>query len=105
MTAVRSVSIVGAGVAGLAAAISFAERGIEATVYEAKPDIGALGSGITLQGNALRELDRLGVWEQVRDAGYPFDLLSMRAPGPDATVLAEVPDVKMGCLLYTSRCV
>jgi 2-polyprenyl-6-methoxyphenol hydroxylase-like FAD-dependent oxidoreductase len=63
---------------------------------EIRPDVAALGSGITLQGNALRELRSLGVWEQVRAAGYAFDVTGIRAPDPHGTVVAEVPDAKTG---------
>ena len=96
MTAVNKVAIAGSGVAALAAAIQLAKAGVEVDVFEAKPELSALGSGITLQGNALRVFDRLGVWEAVRDAGYPFEGLNLRAPGPGAPIVAELPDVKTG---------
>ena len=96
MTAVSRVAIVGSGVAGTAAAILLAEGGVEVDVFEVKPDLSTLGSGITLQGNALRVFDRLGVWEQVKEAGYTFDVLGLRAPGPDAQVIAEIPDAPTG---------
>src|SRR6476620_2651448 len=80
MRAVRSVLVVGSGAAGTAAAILLAEQGVSVDVVEAKPDVAALGSGITIQGNALRVLRQLGVWDQVRDRGYAFDTLGIRAP-------------------------
>jgi 2-polyprenyl-6-methoxyphenol hydroxylase-like FAD-dependent oxidoreductase len=58
--------------------------------------VAALGSGITLQGNALRELRSLGVWDQVQAAGYAFDVTGFRAPDPTGTVLFEVPDARTG---------
>ncbi|WP_423462990.1 FAD-dependent monooxygenase [Promicromonospora sp. MS192] len=96
MSAVQNVGVVGAGVSGLAAAILLAEAGIRVVVYEAKPDLGTLGSGITLQGNALRALDRLGVWDQVRRRSYSFDVTGIRAPGPEAPLVAEMHDNAMG---------
>ncbi|MGN7799596.1 FAD-dependent monooxygenase [Leifsonia sp. 22587] len=96
MTAVTKVAIAGAGVAGLAAAIQLAKAGVEVHVYDSKPELSALGSGITLQGNALRAFDTLGVWDDVRAEGYFFEGLTLRAPGPDAPVVAELPDVKTG---------
>src|SRR5699024_74560 len=65
-------------------------------LYEARPELNPSGSGITLQGNALRIFDRLGLWEALRAHGYPFDGLKLRAPGPEATVVADLPDVKTG---------
>ncbi|MDX8056549.1 FAD-dependent monooxygenase [Lentzea sp. BCCO 10_0798] len=94
MSAVESVGIIGGGVAGLAAAILLAEEGVAVDLIDAKSDIGALGSGITLQGNALRVLHRLGVWDGVRRLGFGFDTLGLRAP--DGTVLATIPDARTG---------
>lgn len=96
MTAVRKVAVIGAGVSGLAAAIQLAKAGVEVDVFEAKPELSALGSGISLQGNALRVFDALGAWDDIRAAGYPFEGLHLRAPGPDAPIVAELPDVKTG---------
>lgn len=96
MTAVQSVGIVGTGFAGTAAAILLAEGGVRVDVFDAKEDIGALGSGITIQGNAIRTLDRLGVWERLRDRAFPFDAVGLRAPDPQGSVIAVIPDAKTG---------
>jgi 2-polyprenyl-6-methoxyphenol hydroxylase-like FAD-dependent oxidoreductase len=61
-----------------------------------KPELSALGSGITLQGNALRSFARLGIWDEVKAACWASDLLGLRAPGPDAAVIAVIPDAKTG---------
>jgi 2-polyprenyl-6-methoxyphenol hydroxylase-like FAD-dependent oxidoreductase len=94
--AVSNVLVVGSGLAGAATAIHLAAAGVAVDLVEIKPDVTALGSGITLQGNALRELRSLGVWEQVQAAGYTFDVTGIRAPDPVGTVVAEVPDAKTG---------
>jgi 2-polyprenyl-6-methoxyphenol hydroxylase-like FAD-dependent oxidoreductase len=96
MPAVNNVLVVGAGLAGAATAIHLAKAGVAVDLIEIKPDVAALGSGITLQGNALRELKALGVWDQVQAAGYAFDVTGFRAPDPAGTVLFEVPDAKTG---------
>ena len=56
MPAVNNVLVIGGGLAGTAAAIQLARHGVAVDLIEVKPDIAAIGSGITLQGNALREL-------------------------------------------------
>jgi len=94
--AVSNVLVVGAGLAGCATAISLAEQGVAVDLVEISPDVAAVGSGITLQGNALRELRRLGVWEQVQQNGFGFDSLGLRAPDPAGTLLVEMPDVRTG---------
>jgi 5-methylphenazine-1-carboxylate 1-monooxygenase len=53
--------IVGAGIGGLAMALSLHAAGIDVVVYESVPEIKALGVGINLQPNAVRELIELGL--------------------------------------------
>jgi len=96
MTAVSKVAIAGGGAAALGAAIQLAKAGVHVDVFEMKPEVSALGSGITLQGNSLRVFDQLGVWDAVRAKGYAFEGLTLRAPGPGAPAVAELPDVKTG---------
>jgi 2-polyprenyl-6-methoxyphenol hydroxylase-like FAD-dependent oxidoreductase len=96
MPAVNNVLVVGAGLAGAGTAIHLAKAGVAVDLVEIKPEVGALGSGISLQGNALRELKTLGVWDQVQAAGYAFDTTGIRAPDPNGTVVAEIPDAKTG---------
>ncbi|MFC8182076.1 FAD-dependent monooxygenase [Rhodococcus sp. NPDC057297] len=91
-----SVLVVGAGLAGSAAAIAFARGGASVDVVESSPRDLALGSGITLQGNALRVLRELGVWDEVREHGYGFDTLGFRAPDPTGTLLFEMKDARTG---------
>ncbi|MEU7788018.1 FAD-dependent oxidoreductase [Amycolatopsis sp. NPDC049159] len=94
MPAVNTVLVVGAGLAGTGTAILLASRGVAVDLVETRPAIGAGGSGITLQGNALRVLRDLGVWPAVRAGGYCFDSLGLRAP--DGSLLAEFPDARTG---------
>ena len=96
MSAVESVLVIGAGAAGCATAILLAEQGIRVDLIDAKPEVTALGSGITLQGNALRVLRQLGVWDRILAQGYPFDTLGLRAPDPAGTLVAELTDVRTG---------
>jgi 2-polyprenyl-6-methoxyphenol hydroxylase-like FAD-dependent oxidoreductase len=96
MPAVSNVLVIGAGLAGAASAIGLADAGIVVDLIDVKPEVGAVGSGITMQGNGLRELRRLGVWEAARAAGYPFDSVGLRAPDPAGTLLAEIPDARTG---------
>jgi 2-polyprenyl-6-methoxyphenol hydroxylase-like FAD-dependent oxidoreductase len=96
MPAVSNVLVVGSGLAGTATAIHLASAGVAVDLVEIKPDVHALGSGITLQGNALRELRAVGVWDEVQAAGYPFDVTGIRAADEEASVIAEIPDAKTG---------
>ncbi len=87
MPAVNIVAVIGAGVSGMATAIRLARAGIAVDLIEAQPELTALGSGISLQANALAAFDALGVWAETSAAGYPFDGLVLRLPGPDAPVI------------------
>jgi 2-polyprenyl-6-methoxyphenol hydroxylase-like FAD-dependent oxidoreductase len=96
VTAVQNVLVVGAGAAGAATAILLADAGVAVDLVEIKPTVSALGSGITLQGNALRVLRGLGVLDECLERGYPFAKLVIRAPDPAATIVAEVDDIPFG---------
>jgi 2-polyprenyl-6-methoxyphenol hydroxylase-like FAD-dependent oxidoreductase len=96
MPAVNNVLVVGAGLAGTAAAIALAAGGVAVDLVDVKPAVDTAGSGITMQGNGLRELRRLGVWNEVQAAGYAFNSVGLRAPDPAGTLLAEIPDARTG---------
>jgi 2-polyprenyl-6-methoxyphenol hydroxylase-like FAD-dependent oxidoreductase len=96
MPAVSNVLVAGAGLAGTATAIALAAAGVAVDLVDVKQEVDAVGSGITMQGNGLRELRRLGVLDDVVAAGYPFDSLGLRAPDPAGTLLAEIPDARTG---------
>ncbi|MGO1412510.1 MAG: FAD-dependent oxidoreductase, partial [Microbacterium sp.] len=66
MTAVQHVAVVGAGITGLATAIALARGGVEVDIIEASEELTTVGSGISLQANALQAFAHLGVWDQVR---------------------------------------
>ncbi|MEH0449661.1 FAD-dependent oxidoreductase [Streptomyces sp. B21-102] len=95
MSTTRTVLVVGGGATGNAAVVLLRRAGIGVDLVEAKDDWNATaGSGITLQGNALRVLRELGVWERVQESGYGFDSVGIAAP--DGTVLHVAHDVRTG---------
>jgi 2-polyprenyl-6-methoxyphenol hydroxylase-like FAD-dependent oxidoreductase len=96
MPAIDTVLVIGSGLAGTATATLLASHGVAVDLVEVNPEVTALGSGITLQGNALRVLRDVGVWERVRAEGFAFDSLGLRAPDAEGTLLAEIPDARTG---------
>jgi 2-polyprenyl-6-methoxyphenol hydroxylase-like FAD-dependent oxidoreductase len=90
MTAVQQVLVIGAGAAGLAAATLLAGAGVQVELVEANPEVSALGSGITLQANALRVLREVGILDQCLVEGADSTRLRLRAPDPQATVLVTM---------------
>ena len=96
MASVETILVSGAGIGGLGTAIGLAQQGVGVRVIDAKENLTTLGSGITVQGNALRVLRDLGVWDEVRDAGFAFEGLGLRAPDPTGTVLVELTELRTG---------
>ena len=91
-----SVLVIGAGIAGAGSALALAKGGVSVEVVEKSPRGSVVGSGISLQGNALRVLQSLGVWNEVRDHGYGFDTVGLRAPDRNGTLMAELNDARTG---------
>ncbi|MER7718546.1 FAD-dependent oxidoreductase [Streptomyces flaveolus] len=95
MSKARRVLVIGGGAAGNAVTILLRRAGYAVDLIEAKDDWNATaGSGITLQGNALRVLRELGVWQQVEASGYGFGSVGITAP--DGTVLHAQDDLRTG---------
>ncbi|MWA16036.1 FAD-dependent oxidoreductase [Streptomyces sp. BA2] len=91
----RKVLVIGGGAAGNALTILLRRAGVAVDLVEARQDWNATaGSGITLQGNALRVLRDLGVWEQISASGYGFGSVGITAP--DGTVLHIQDDLRTG---------
>src|SRR5581483_4518585 len=66
-----AVLIVGAGIAGLTAALSLHQIGVEARVFESVERIEPLGVGINVLPHAVRELTELGLADQLAATGIP----------------------------------
>lgn len=66
----NKILILGGGIAGLTTAIALQRKNIDFTVYEAVPEIKAIGSGISLAGNAMKVLEQLQVAEKVKARGH-----------------------------------
>ena len=60
------IIIIGAGIAGLAAAIGLRRLKVETLIIEQAPELGDVGSGISLWPNALKALAALGIAGAVR---------------------------------------
>lgn len=95
MSTSRRVLVIGGGAAGNAVTILLRRACVTVDLIEARPDWNATtGSGITLQGNALRVLRELGVWDEVSASGYAFGSLGVTIP--DGTVIHENEDIRTG---------
>ena len=76
--AFRDVTIIGAGLCGLALALFLDKEGVRTTVYELRsPGVTSAGA-IMLSSNALKSLDALGVYQRIKSKGYFFRDLAFR---------------------------
>ena len=91
---VSSVLVVGGGITGSVLALALAQRGVSVDLAEIRPEWRGVGHGITVQGNLLAALARVGVLDEVLARGVPFNQLRMRQA--DGTLIAEVPTPHTG---------
>ena len=92
--AVQNVLIVGGGITGTVAAVALAQRGVKVTLVERSPQWYGVGHGITLQGNALKMFNSIGVFSDMIEKGHGFDWLGMyHASGAQ---VGKMPAAKTG---------
>jgi 2-polyprenyl-6-methoxyphenol hydroxylase-like FAD-dependent oxidoreductase len=82
-------AIIGAGIGGLSAAIALQQIGQKVKVYERASELKEMGAGIVLSANAIKALEKLGVADQVRQAGSPVKKAEIRTP--DGKLLVNMP--------------
>lgn len=88
----RQIVIAGAGIAGLTAAIAFAQRGYPVKLIEQAQRLEAVGAGIQLSPNATRILRQLGVLDKLLQAAVRPEAVVLK----DAATLRELARVPLG---------
>ena len=96
------IAIVGAGPAGLTAALALRRSGLEVTVFEQAEDYQRLGGGIVLHDNGQRVLAALGLLESFRPHLQPCPVLA--AERGDGRVLGAVEFGRFTPPLRHRRC-
>lgn len=91
---VDRVLIVGGGIAGGVLSLALRQRGVEVILVDLRASLGGVGHGITLQGNALKAFDSVGIYEKLAQRGHPFSHLRLKTA--DGHVMAEIPTPPMG---------
>lgn len=61
----KRFTIIGGGIAGLTTAIALNKAGIETLIFEAAPEIKAIGAGLVLAANAIKAFQKLGISEEI----------------------------------------
>lgn len=82
----RDVGVVGAGFAGMAAALFLARAGHRVTLYERAATPGPVGAAIVLQPSGLAVLRRLGLDREVEARSQRLDRLAVRTPRGNGVV-------------------
>ena len=86
--------VVGGGIGGLTAAVALRRAGVEAVVFEKAGELREIGAGISLWANAMKALQKLGLYEAVLAIGRP-----LRPKGelrsPNGEVFYEIPAAAM----------
>lgn len=86
------VVIVGAGIAGLTAALALDGYGIRSTVLERSARLGEVGAGIQLSPNASRVLLSLGLGDRLRRTAVEPDALVVRNASGDTVARLPLGD-------------
>ncbi len=74
----RSVTILGAGIGGLTAAIALARRGARVTVVEQAPELVEVGAGLQITPNGTAVLAALGLGDRVARIGVSLEAVELR---------------------------
>ncbi|OBZ94043.1 salicylate hydroxylase [Pararhizobium polonicum] len=86
----KPVAIVGAGIAGLTAALCFARKGIPSEIFERTSALSEAGAGLQLSPNATRILARLGLLPQLEKVWSEPEVIDL-VDGTSLRTLASVP--------------
>ena len=94
--ATAHVTVVGAGIGGMATSLLLSRAGARVTLVERAEQITAVGAGILLQPNGLAVLTGLGLDGPLRRSGYRATATAVRAA--DGSVVSDlaVPDFGAG---------
>ena len=73
----NTISIIGAGIGGLALGNILKQQSYDFTIFEAAPEIKPVGAGIMMAVNAMQIFDRLGLKEKIENAGNKIHGISI----------------------------
>jgi len=72
------IAIIGAGIGGMTAAVTLAQKGFKVNVFEQAPELSEVGAGLTVTPNATKGLIYLGLGEAMNKIGMAHDLQGVR---------------------------
>ena len=72
------IAIIGAGIGGMTAAVTLAQKGFKVNVFEQAPELSEVGAGLTVTPNATKGLIYLGLGQAMEKIGMAHDLQGVR---------------------------
>ncbi len=72
------IAIIGAGIGGMTAAVTLAQKGFKVNVFEQAPELSEVGAGLTVTPNATKGLIYLGLSQAMEKIGMAHDLQGVR---------------------------
>jgi 2-polyprenyl-6-methoxyphenol hydroxylase-like FAD-dependent oxidoreductase len=91
MAAVQKVLIVGAGMAGMTLGVALKRAGIGCEIAEIRPALTEPGTGISLQGPALRALQAIGAMEHCVERGFGYSHFKTCDAAGNVTGTVDLP--------------
>lgn len=83
----QEITVLGAGIAGLAVAVALARRGAQVTVLEQAAEITEVGAGLQISPNGVAVLRALGLGDVTARKGQPGHAVSLRDAASGRQVL------------------
>jgi len=91
MGAAQNVLIVGAGMAGMSLGVALKRAGVDCEIVEIRPALSEPGTGISLQGPALRALKTIGVADRCVALGFGYSHFKTCDAAGNVTGTVELP--------------
>jgi salicylate hydroxylase len=76
----KHIAILGGGIAGLSLGCTLLKEGIPAVIFEKMPEETSHGAAISLSSNALRLLDRLDIYNDLRNKSFVHFKATIQGP-------------------------
>lgn len=86
--AIKPITVIGAGIAGLAASMALAQRGAKVTLLEQAAAITDIGAGIQISPNGMAVINALGLGDALRATSLHAQAVSLRDGITDSPVLS-----------------
>lgn len=93
----KNITILGAGIGGLTAAIALARRGARVSVLDQAPELGEVGAGLQITPNATAVMEALKLGRRIRKIGIELEAVELKDYRAGASVVRlDMTQAKQG---------